>query len=178
MNNKAIVNVRKKDSRESSVEVIHQPTVAIIDDDTNFVNAIARVLRSHHECTVEGYPSVEYFLGSVDSRKSDNVSLILLDFHLPGENGPKLVDELRKRNSPLLSNCYFMGMTGDREKIVQNEFHDAGIEEIIQKPLQNIDYSKISSLAHAVNKLKAYIAYQAGVENETVVYPNIIKKYI
>lgn len=154
------------------------PNIAIIDDDLNLVHAISRILHAHHACTVEKYSSVEGFLKELDANPEKNVSLILLDFHLPGQSGPKLVAELKKRRSPLLTNCYILGMTGDREKIVQNEFHDAGIEEIIQKPLQKFDYNKISKIAHAVNKHNADLAYHMDYDNDTVLHPNIIKRYI
>ncbi len=159
-------------------EVVRPPTIAIIDDDVNLVHAISRILHAHHKCTVNGYHSVEDFLIAVDKGKAAEVALILLDFHLPGQSGPKLVEELRARRSPLLTNSYILGMTGDPEKIVHNEFQDAGIEEIIQKPLQKFDYKKISNIAHAVKERNANIAYQTDYDDDSVLQPNIIKRYI
>ncbi|MCP4603161.1 MAG: response regulator [Proteobacteria bacterium] len=172
---KALVKRKQKDSGSA---VVRLPTIAIIDDDINLVHAIARILHAHHKCSVIGYPSVEDFLVDVDKGQADDVALILLDFHLPGQSGPKLVEELRSRRSPLLLNSYILGMTGDPEKLVHNEFQDAGIEEIIQKPLQEFHYKRISNIAHAVNERNADLAYQADHDNESLIMPNIIKRYI
>ncbi|MCP4680177.1 MAG: response regulator [Deltaproteobacteria bacterium] len=181
MDNKALTKWNPKQGEvddNSSAKEQRPPTIAIIDDDIHLVHAISRILKAHHQCTVNGYPSVEEFLLAVDKGKADDVSLILLDFHLPGQSGPKLVEELRKRRSHLLANSYILGMTGDPEKIVHNEFQDAGIEEIIQKPLQKFDYKKISKIAHAVKEHNANLAYQADYNDESTMEPNIIKRYI
>ncbi len=162
----------------SRAQVINPPAVAIIDDDFGLVRAIERILQSNYKCVVYGYPSVEDFLLSVDKNEVDDVALILLDFHLPGQNGPKLVDELRKRKSSLLTHSYILGMTGDSERLVHNEFQDAGIEEIIVKPLQQFDFSRISKVAHSVNQKVADIAYSADPKQDALLQPNIIKKYI
>ncbi|MDJ0765675.1 MAG: response regulator [Myxococcota bacterium] len=174
----SIIKSNSTHSKPPAVEVLRPPTVAVIDDDIGLVNAIARILKAHHQCTVDGYASVEDFLLDVDRGRAKDVSLILLDFHLPGRSGPKLVEELRKRRSDLLTRCYILGMTGDSEKIVHNAFHNAGIEDIIQKPLQKLDYSKISNLAHAVNQFHANEAYQLRRTTEPPLKPNYIKRYI
>ncbi len=173
----SLVPLKRKQARLDD-EALHPPRVAIIDDDVQLVKAITRILRANHKCTVNSYSSVEDFLVDVDRGLTDDVALILLDFHLLGQNGPKLVEELRKRRSLLLQNSYILGMTGDPERIVYNEFQDAGIEEIIQKPLQEFHYKKISKIAHAVNERNAGIAYQIDHGDKSVIMPNIIKRYI
>lgn len=152
------------------------PTIAVIDDDSQLQAAVARVLQANHSCAVRAFASVEEFLDSLDAAQDAHFDLILLDFHLPGQDGPKLIAELRQRRSPLLDHSYIMGMTGDPHRLVQSAFEDAGIEEIIQKPLRKTDFAKISSVATAVNKRMADIAYASTPRGEG--QPNSIKKYL
>jgi FixJ family two-component response regulator len=152
------------------------PTIAVIDDDTQLQAAVARVLQSGHSCAVRAFASVEEFLASLDSDSQAHFDLILLDFHLPGQDGPKLIAELQSRRSFLLDHSYIMGMTGDPERLVQSAFQDAGIEEIIQKPLRRTDFAKISKVATAVSKRMADIAYTNAPKGEGT--PNAIKKYL
>lgn len=152
------------------------PTIAVIDDDTQLQAAVARVLQSGHNCAVRAFASVEEFLEVLDANGDAHFDLILLDFHLPGQDGPKLIEQLQKRHSVLLDHSYIMGMTGDPERLVQSAFEDAGIEEIIQKPLRRTDFAKISKVATAVNKRMADIAYASAPKGEGT--PNVIKKYL
>jgi FixJ family two-component response regulator len=140
---------------EPHVEVIRAPTVAIIDDDVELAKAVGRVLRASYRCVVNGYSSVEEFLAGVDKIPSarkpvGDVDLILLDFHLPGKDGPKLVCELKKRNSRMLEKTAIMGITGDDQTVVYNGFKAAGIDEILLKPLRALDYRRIAEQAYKV----------------------------
>jgi CheY-like chemotaxis protein len=140
---------------EGKVEVLRAPSIAIIDDDLNLARALGRVLKSNYNCVVNGYGSVEEFLDSIDRNPgaesfSDMADLILLDFHLPGKDGPHLVNELKKRNSSLLTRSRIMGITADSEPVVYAGFKDAGIEDVILKPLKQLDYSKIADRAYRI----------------------------
>lgn len=164
---------------DGSARTTRPPTIVVIDDDVQLQHAVARVLHASHNCVVHGFNSVESFLGEVDKGRIEHVDLILLDFHLPGQNGPRLVEELRRRSSALLDNSYIMGMTGDPERLVQSEFHDAGIEEIIQKPLRKTDFTKITKVAVAVNEHIAGLAYgKQASRKDPSGRANSIKKYI
>jgi len=142
-------------SKKPTVEIQRAPTIAIIDDDIELERAIARVLRANYKCVVNGYSSVEEFLKTIDAlpgkeSPSDKVDLILLDFHLPGKNGPALVSELEKRNSDILTKGKIMGITADNEPLVYAGFKDAGIEEILIKPLRGLDFSNIAQKAYKI----------------------------
>ena len=134
---------------------LRPPAIAIIDDDLNLTRAIARVLRANYNCVVNGFSSVEDFLIAVDQNpKSDSPSdiadLILLDFHLPGKNGPLLVSELERRNSSLLERSRIMGITADNQPVVYAGFREAGIEEVLLKPLRQIDFGRIADRAYRI----------------------------
>ena len=138
-----------------TVEVLRPPTVAIIDDDAELARAIARILRANYKCMVRGFASLEEFLATVDKRNvtdfnPENLDLILLDFHLPGRNGPRLVEELKRRNSSLLDRSRIMGITADVKAGIVDEFKDVGIDEIIHKPLQKMDYGRIADQAYRI----------------------------
>jgi FixJ family two-component response regulator len=138
-----------------AVEVIRQPEVVIIDDDAELTRAIARVLRNKYNCRVWGFSSVEEFLAAVDGTltvplRQDDLDLILLDFHLPGRNGPKLVEELKHRSSGLLHRSRIMGLTADGQAQVVNSFKDVGIDEILKKPLKKLDFGHIAEQAYKI----------------------------
>ncbi|MBN2715124.1 MAG: response regulator [Deltaproteobacteria bacterium] len=138
-------------------EKLRPPAIAIIDDDLNLTRAIARVLRANYNCVVNGFSSVEDFLHAVDQRPgsespADIADLILLDFHLPGKNGPLLVSELERRNSNLLSRSRIMGITADNQPVVYAGFRDVGIEEVLLKPLRQIDFGRIADRAYRISR--------------------------
>ena len=137
------------------VEVLRPPTVAIIDDDVELARAVARILRANYKCVVRGFPSLEDFLRAVDMKESgdfnpEDLDLILLDFHLPGRDGPRLVEELKQRRSPLLERSHIMGITADTKEGVFDAFKNAGIDEIIEKPLEKLDYGRIADRAYKI----------------------------
>lgn len=138
-----------------AVDLIRQPEVVIIDDDMELTRAIARVLKNKYNCRVWGFSSVEEFLDAVDGKttlplREDELDLILLDFHLPGRNGPRLVEELIQRSSTLLSRTRILGITADGEAQVVNSFKDAGIDQILRKPLRKLDFGHIAEQAYKV----------------------------
>ncbi|MBN2803440.1 MAG: response regulator [Deltaproteobacteria bacterium] len=146
-----------KNNTLDEVEVLRPPTIAVIDDDPTLSRAVARILKANYNCVVNGFRSVEDFLYAVDKNPNiaspeDFADLILLDFHLPGQNGPVLVKELEKRNSPLLNRSRIMGITGDSEPVVYAGFKNAGIEEIFIKPLKMLDYNTIANRAYKICK--------------------------
>ncbi len=164
--------LKKLNSYSPDIEVLRPPTIVIIDDDVELERAIGRILRANYDCVVKGYRSVEAFLAAVDMGKKgpnrvDDVDLILLDFHLPGQDGPKLVDELEKRESVILERSYIMGITSDSERVVYNEFRNAGIQEILHKPLEMLDYRRIASKA-----------YDVCANQDAGKSPQMVKKYI
>ena len=137
------------------VEVLRPPTVAIIDDDVDLARAVARILSANYKCVVRGFQSLEDFLKTIDRKEAgdfnpDDLDLILLDFHLPGRNGPRLIEELKVRRSPLLTRSHIMGITADTKEGVVDAFKDAGIEEIITKPLKKLDYGRIADRAYKI----------------------------
>ena len=136
---------------------LRAPTIAIIDDDADLTRAISRVLRANYNCVVNGFKSVEDFLRAVDQAPdnqspADIADVILLDFHLPGKNGPLLVSELQRRSSSLLSHSRIMGITADNQPVVYAGFKEAGIEEVLLKPLQQIDFGHIADRAYRISR--------------------------
>jgi CheY-like chemotaxis protein len=157
-----------------AIELLRQPEVVIIDDDVELTRAIARVLKNKYNCRVWGFSSVEEFLDVLDGKqtaplKENDLDLILLDFHLPGRNGPRLVEELHRRSSLLLSRARIMGITADGEAQVINSFKDAGIDDVLRKPLRKFDFGRIAEQAYKIC---------SGDMREEKTNPKIIKTYI
>ena len=152
---------------------LRAPAIAIIDDDQNLTRAIARVLRANYNCVVNGFSSVEEFLRAVDQQPgaddpADIADLILLDFHLPGKNGPLLVSELERRNSTLLTRSRIMGITGDNQPVVYAGFRDVGIEEVLLKPLRQIDFGHIADRAYRISRNLDSKPPRAGIFKGTI----------
>jgi CheY-like chemotaxis protein len=157
-----------------AVELLRQPEVVIIDDDVELTRAIARVLKNKYNCRVWGFSSVEEFLDVLDGKQTtplreNDLDLILLDFHLPGRNGPRHVEELHRRSSDLLSRARIMGITADGEAQVINSFKDAGIDDVLRKPLKKFDFGRIAEQAYKIC---------SGEIREEKTNPKIIKTYI
>ena len=155
-----------------AAELIRRPEVVIIDDDVELTRAVARVLKNKYDCKVWGFTSVEEFLDVLDGKstlplREADLDVILLDFHLPGRNGPKLVGELTQRSSSLLSRTRILGITADGEATVLTSFKDAGIDEILRKPLRKLDFGRIAEQAYKV----------CGGDDKPA-NPKIIKTYI
>lgn len=151
-----------------------QPGVVIIDDDVELTRAVVRILRTKYDCIVKGYPSLEAFLQALDDPAfhdffEHRLDLILLDFHLPGRDGPRLVRELVQRRSTLLDKAQIMGITGDNEATVAMQFREAGIEEILQKPLGRPEFGNIADRAYRIC---------SGEESPAPPRPSIITKYL
>ncbi len=157
-----------------AMELLRQPEVVIIDDDVELTRAMARVLKNKYNCRVWGFSSVEEFLDVLDGKhplplREHDLDLILLDFHLPGRNGPRLVEELQRRSSVLLSRTRIMGITADGEAQVVNSFKDAGIDDVLRKPLKKFDFGRIAENAYKIC---------SGDMVEEKTNPKIIKTYI
>ena len=103
-------------------------TVHIVDDDTPFRAATARVLRLRGY-TVEEYPSAENFLEHV--RGGGEAGCVLLDVSLPGLSGP----DLQERLTTLGSLFPIVFVTGHGDVPMTVRAMRAGAEDVLTKPV-------------------------------------------
>ena len=74
-----------------------EPTVHVVDDDTSFLLAIARLLRASG-FRVETYASATAFLGQ---RRGDEPGCVIADLHMPEVDGLDLQSVLAQTENPL-----------------------------------------------------------------------------
>ena len=74
-----------------------EPTVHVVDDDTSFLLAIARLLRASG-FRVETYASATAFL---DQRRGDEPGCVIADLHMPEVDGLDLQSVLAQTENPL-----------------------------------------------------------------------------
>ena len=103
-------------------------TVHIVDDDTPFRAATARLLRLRGY-TVEEYPSAENFLEHV--RGGGGAGCVLLDVSLPGLSGP----DLQARLTTLGSLFPIVFVTGHGDVPMTVRAMRAGAEDVLTKPV-------------------------------------------
>jgi len=73
------------------------PTIHVVDDDTSFRTAVARLLRaSGYEVVI--HESADRLLETAPAAEP---ACILLDVHMPGLSGPELQARLIERSNPL-----------------------------------------------------------------------------
>lgn len=110
--------------------------VAIVDDDPSVCRALARLVRSLG-FEARTYPSGEALLdGAAAGPKPDDV---LLDLHLPGLRGPRLLAALRA----LLAAARIVVMTGLDRPGAREACLDAGAAAYILKPVRREDLSRL-----------------------------------
>ena len=102
--------------------------ILIIEDDQDFADGLADILR------LEGYsvavsPSCEQ---AMEIHKEESFHLALLDMQLPGVNGVECARVLRELDPELI---VFI-VTGYSAENLKDEALQAGVREVLQKPLR------------------------------------------
>ncbi len=107
------------------------PTVHVVDDDPDLLQAIERLLRSAG-LRVATFPSAQRFL---DGHHRDIAGCLVLDLAMPGLNGLELQRELERRASILP--IVFLTGRGDIAASVQAMKH--GATDFLTKPVDDTD---------------------------------------
>ncbi len=112
-------------------------TILIVDDDLDTRALLKDVLETEGFRILEagnGVDGIEYL------RRSQNIGLILLDYHMPVMDGLTFIDRIRNmanfKNIPVV----FLSADSDRVKLT-----DSGAEEVIRKP---VDFDHLTKMIH------------------------------
>lgn len=106
-------------------------TVLCIDDDAQIRYALDQMCRSQGwrallaQSVDEGVPLFE----------AEHVDIVLIDYHLPGENGVEGVYRLRRRSA----NVPIIVFTIDDDQAVADAFLQAGANDFALKPIRALD---------------------------------------
>lgn len=106
-------------------------TVLCIDDDSQILYALEQMCRSQDwrpllaQSVEEGVPIFE----------SERVDIVLIDYHLPGENGVEGVHRIRRR----AARVPIIVFTIDDDQAVADAFLQAGANDFALKPIRALD---------------------------------------
>lgn len=106
-------------------------TVLCIDDDAQIRYALGQMCQSQGwrallaQSVDEGVPLFE----------AEHVDIVLIDYHLPGENGVEGVYQLRRRSA----NVPIIVFTIDDDQAVADAFLQAGANDFALKPIKALD---------------------------------------
>lgn len=76
------------------METIDQPTVLVVDDEVNVVNALKRTLRSEHYALESSSDPIQ----ALEIARRTKPSVVVCDMRMPVMNGAELLSELRRDN--------------------------------------------------------------------------------
>ncbi len=123
----------------------NRPVILVVEDDADINQLLCTIL------TKQGYEAVAAFSGSEGLMliNTKNIDLVLLDLMLPGLNGQKLLNEIRKTNRiPVVIISARDGLT-DKVELLK-----AGADDYITKPF---DVEEI--IARVEAQLRRYLDY-------------------
>lgn len=105
----------------------------LVVDDTKVVQAALQMILSDLGCEVavtdSGQKAIDLFNTSFD--------VIFMDFNMPGMNGDEAVKVIRQKekNSSKKKSAYIIGLTADNSPEINRACIDAGIDTVIEKPI-------------------------------------------
>lgn len=113
----------------------NKPVVAIVDDDAAVCRALRRLVLSFgHDATT--YSSGEALLEGLRSARPTH---ILLDLHMPGLHGPRLLEQIRARTN----DTRVILMTGLEVAGAREAWLADGADVFLRKPLKPADLHRI-----------------------------------
>lgn len=104
--------------------------ILIVDDDTNSLKAIERVLTANFDCTVDAYDSSEEAFEQIQKALYD---IIISDFRMPKIDGITLLSK-SKNVQPMALRVILSGYC-DREAL-SGAINTAQVQKFIEKPYQ------------------------------------------
>jgi len=106
---------------------------ALVVDDAQVVQAALQLILSELDCEVtvagSGQQAIDLFDFSFD--------VIFMDFVMPGMNGDEAVKAIRQKekNQNKKNSTYIIGLTANNSEEVNRACMDAGINTVIEKPI-------------------------------------------
>ncbi|MHB8884842.1 MAG: chemotaxis protein CheB [Methylovirgula sp.] len=132
-----------------------QPVIFIVDDDSQIRDSIRAVLEDDGR-TVEAYATCEAFL---EAYRSGREACLLIDAHLPGMSGLKLLQRLRETEDRLPA----IMITGDGDVALAVQAMKAGASDFIEKPISRSDL--LACIEHALELSRDATKRSAWREN-------------
>lgn len=112
--------------------------ILIVDDDPDLVQLLKMALRTkEHEVESAGDPAE-----GMSVCRSFKPDLILLDYHMPGDTGAHLFENLRRNNATAKTPILFMSGEANPDEVLA-EVADPSNARFLSKPVQIEDLRRI-----------------------------------
>lgn len=126
--------------------------ILIVDDDPDLVQLLSMALESKGHVVASGTNPAE----GMQVCRSFGPDLILLDYHMPGDTGAHLFENLRRNNATARTPVLFMSGEASSTDVLA-EVADSSNARFLSKPVQ------IEDLRSTINEMLAQAQTQAQV---------------
>jgi PleD family two-component response regulator len=116
-----------KDESSTNKERVKGKTILIVDDETEVLVLLQRILKEYETVTAEGGPM------ALEEVKKQNIDLILLDIAMPEMSGFEVAKRLK--DDPATSHIPIIFVSARRDLDSFVEGFEIGIEDYITKPI-------------------------------------------
>jgi DNA-binding response OmpR family regulator len=108
--------------------------ILIVDDEVIIAKALARAFVAKNHEVVLRHSGEE----GLEAWEKESPDIVFLDVIMPSMTGPQVIQEYKKRNVKLNKNCFIVLMTAHSGVKHKESALEAGANEFIQKPFDNV----------------------------------------
>lgn len=108
-------------------ELIKKFTIMIVDDEVLVARSISRFFRGEqYDCFIVNNPEE-----AIDSYKTKQPNIVIMDIQMPGKSGVELLKEIRNfdKKTPVIM------VSGNMDSVKVEELKKIGATECLEKPL-------------------------------------------
>lgn len=111
---------------------LRRARVLIVDDNVTSLELITQIMTGFRVRQLKGCRSAEEARTLV---ATDRFDLILIDFEMPGEDGPSLVEHIRSETKQPNHTAPIVMLNGSTTKYMVARARDAGANMVVKKPI-------------------------------------------
>lgn len=143
------ISLHTHQSEEYEDQILYGKTILLAEDNTINAEVIIKLLKTkgiHTEVARDGQEAIDMFKG----RDPYHYQALLMDLMMPVKTGLDAAKEIRSLSTPDAAVIPIFALTADMANDVESRCHNAGIDLILEKP---IDQNRLfASLAKAIQK--------------------------
>ena len=137
-------------------------TIAVVEDDANMRLLLQRYLEAAGHRQIKQFSRAEDFLEFSDNTE-DELSIVLMDIHLPGIDGVEAVRKYKKFAPDTVS---LLAITGEDDPETMERAFEAGCMDYIRKPITKMELlARVESALRISNFLKDLEIKNQRLEN-------------
>lgn len=104
----------------------------LIAEDSSVIQNLARKILAQQNFDISAVKNGQQVLNSIEKEDFD---LIFMDINMPGMDGMECTRKIRSHSNPAISAIPIVAITGNAMNYSLQEFTDAGVNEVLHKPL-------------------------------------------